>query len=175
MVITIFVVLATSLLALTAKDCPKHDPTSKYCDTPALQTTDSSRDALQSTTRIKGVVVAYDDGIELRVGGPCRRTIIFRVKSSRRIANRYVILRSDGSCMNPIPENTLTQRRTRSLLVVSSPECEQPIDELFYFRQFSETGTVTRERRLKSVPGEDLKKIPTTHKLPCYLVRAGLP
>jgi hypothetical protein len=175
MVITIFLVVATSLLALPIKDCRKHDPTSKYRATRALRTTGSFRDALQSTTKIKGVVVAYDNGIELHMGGPCRRTIIFRVKSPQRFANRYVILRSDGSCMNPIPEKTLNQRRTRSLVAVSSPECDQPLDELLYFRQINETGTVTREDRLKSVPGEDLKKISTTHKLPCYLIQAGFP
>ena len=175
MVITIFLVLATSLLGLPIKDCLKQDPASKFRDAYASRTTGSLRYAFQSTTRITGVVVAYDNGIELRKDGPCRRTIIFRLKSSRRTANRYVILRSDGSCMNPIPEKTLNQRRTRSLLVVSSAECDQPLDELLYFHQLNETGTVTRERRLQSVPGEDLKKIPTTHKLPCYLVQAGFP
>ena len=175
MVITIFLVLAISLLGLPIKDCRKQDQTSKFRDAYASRTTASLRYAFQSNTRITGVVVAYDNGIELRKDGPCRRTIIFRLKSSRRIANRYVILRSDGSCMNPIPEKTLNQRRTRSLLVVSSAECDQPLDELLYFHQINETGTVTRERRLQSVPGEDLKKIPTTRKLPCYLVQAGFP
>lgn len=131
------------------------------------------QDAPQSTTRIKGVVVAYDNGVELRVGGPCRRTIIFRVKGSQQTANRYVILRSEYSCMNPIPEKTLNQRRTRSLLVVASPECDQPIDELLYFRQITPTGETTSEQRLKNVPKEDLKKISTTSKLPCYLLPAG--
>ncbi len=132
--------------------------------------------ATQSLKRIKGVVVAYDAGIEVSMGGPCRRTIIFRLKNPKTAASNYVVLRRDGSCMNQIPEKTLMERRQRSLSVIRSRECDQPLDELLYFWQLNETGgQPSREPRLKLVPGEKLETIQRTHKLPCYLLRSGLP
>jgi hypothetical protein len=123
---------------------------------------------VQPTKKLAGMVVAYDAGIQGSADGPCRRTIIFRLKSARAFAGKYIVLRRDGSCMNPIPEKMLLERRQRSLLVIRSPECDQPIDELLYFRQLNEDGSQSRWPRLKSVPGEDLEKIPTGNKLSCY-------
>ena len=128
---------------------------------------------VQPTKKIAGTVVAYDDGIEVSAGGPCRKTLIFRLKGAKTSANKYVILRRLASCMEPILEKTVIQRKQRRFSVDRDPKCDQLLDELLYFWQLNEAGGSSREPRLKLVPGEELERIPRTHKLPCYQLRSG--
>jgi hypothetical protein len=129
---------------------------------------------VQPTKKIAGTIVAYDDGIEVRAGGPCRETLIFRLKGAKTTANKYVILRRLISCMEPILEKTVIQREQHRFSVDRDPKCDQLLDELLYFWQLNESGGSSREPRLKLVPGEELERIPRTHKLPCYQLRSGL-
>ena len=128
---------------------------------------------VQPTKKIAGMIVAYDDGLEVSAGGPCGKTLIFRLKDAKTTANKYVILRRLASCMEPILEKTVIQREQRRFSVDRDPKCDQLLDELLYFWQLNESGGSSREPRLKLVPAEELERIPRTHKLPCYQLRSG--
>lgn len=124
--------------------------------------------------KMTGVIVAYDNGADLGTGS-CRQTIILRVnRAGIRSAARYVVVRYLYSCMNPIPEGKLQERRQHTLTVVRKSECDQPLDDLLVFRGMNEAGGPYQLPLLKLVSGRQLEKIPGTHKLPCYLLRSGL-
>ena len=58
---------------------------------------------VQPTKKLAGTVVAYDDGIEMGMGGPCRETMIFRLKKVKN-CKISTLIGARRDCMRPLPE-----------------------------------------------------------------------
>lgn len=157
-------------IAQSVRKCNKTVPKTNYGPA-AIQPKSSKEPNRQKMT---GVIAAYDNGAELKVGS-CWQTMILRVnRAGIKIVARYVVVRYLYDCMNRIPEQDLLERRQHTLIVVRKKDCDQLLDNLLYFRGMNEAGGSDQFPLLKRVSGRQLEKIPGTYKLPCYLLRSGL-
>jgi hypothetical protein len=134
----------------------------------------SNPEGAETTIRVS--LVAYDLGVE-QANGSCRQTVIARREKSARLneSDRHIIIRHQSTCLKLIPEQSLKLGRQFSLKLKRDTNCDQTLEDLQYFIDFSPNGTITKSPRLRTVPGRRLEEISTGVKLPCYqLVLDGI-
>jgi hypothetical protein len=137
---------------------------------------DENVDKQPKQRRVTVIVVAYDLGTEL-ASGLCRQNLILRTTKwlNHRTVRHYSLVRYENSCMRLIRERILQEKAVRHLALTRDMDCDARLADLLYLEQMSPTGTICRTPLLMLSPGKEKEPIPTRQKLPCYLLRSGLP
>jgi hypothetical protein len=127
-----------------------------------------------SKQTIIGVVVTHDDGLEVGKGS-CRQVAIVRIqkRKNRKQPNAYVLLRFQYSCATRLPDEMVKGKQSWRFLVARDLNCDQKLEDLTYWLNWNEDGSVNRVPRLKRVLEAEAEKIPPGIKLPCYILLPG--